>query len=280
LIGIALIRCGWRVSFAFTGLISLGYCYLFYRVYKNPAEDAELTQTELHYITAGGAHPQAAGLGSTAASLGYLLGQRKVIGLSLGFAAYNYTFYLLLTWLPSYLSYSLHIDLLHSVVYTSVPWMIAACSDLLVGGYFVDWMIRRGHDASRVRKSVLVVGTALGLGIFGAAYAHTVVGALAWISITLGGLSAAAPVGWSIPALIAPRNSVGRVGGIMNGCCQLAAICAPVVTGYIAGGTGSFFWAFALAGLFLLIGILSYTCLLGKVEPVAEMPRRGDSCSS
>ena len=39
-----------------------------------------------------------------AASLGYLLRQRKVLGLALGFGSYNYVFYLLLTWLPSYLS--------------------------------------------------------------------------------------------------------------------------------------------------------------------------------
>ena len=51
-------------------------------------------------------------------SLGALLRQRKVIGLSLGFGSYNYVFYLLLTWLPSYLSGALHIDLLHSFLYT------------------------------------------------------------------------------------------------------------------------------------------------------------------
>ena len=52
---------------------------------------------------------------------GYLLSQKKVWGLVLGFAAYNYTFYLLLTWLPSYLSSAHHIDLFHSAMYTSVP---------------------------------------------------------------------------------------------------------------------------------------------------------------
>ncbi len=55
------------------------------------------------------------------ASLGYLMRQRKVIGMVLGFGSYNYVFYLLLTWLPSYLSSALHIDLLHSFLYTGVP---------------------------------------------------------------------------------------------------------------------------------------------------------------
>ena len=64
------------------------------------------------------------------ASLGYLLRQRKVIGMVLGFGSYNYVFYLLLTWLPSYLSSALHIDLLHSFLYTGVPWLIATVADL------------------------------------------------------------------------------------------------------------------------------------------------------
>ena len=64
----------------------------------------------------------------------YLLRKRKVIGLSIGFGSYNYVFYLLLTWLPVYLSRSLHMDLAHSFMYTGVPWIIAAGGDLLIVG--------------------------------------------------------------------------------------------------------------------------------------------------
>ena len=77
----------------------------------------------------------------------------------LGFGSYNYVFYLLLTWLPSYLSSALHIDLLHSFLYTGVPWLVATAADLVVGGWLVDWLIERGWNASNVRKTVLVAGT-------------------------------------------------------------------------------------------------------------------------
>jgi MFS family permease len=199
-----------------------------------------------------------------------LLRQPKVYGLGLGWGAYNYSFYLLLTWLPSYLAISHHVDLLHSVMYTSVPWLFATVTDLAVGGWLVDELIRRGFDSSRVRQTVLVVGTGFGLGILGAARATSPLVALFWISISLGGLAAAAPVAWTVPSLIAPRESVGRLGGIVNFCGQLGAISAPIVTGYVASITHAFTSAFVAATGILLLGIGGYVFLLRRIEPIPE----------
>ena len=88
--------------------------------------------------------------------------------------------------------------------------------------------------------------------------------------MSIGGLSAASPVGWSIPSLIAPRESVGTLGGIVNFCNHLAGIAAPIVTGYIVKATNSFSGAFAAATVFLLIGIAGYVFLLGRIEPIPE----------
>src|SRR5216683_741847 len=97
--------------------------------------------------------------------------------------------------------------------------------------------------------------------------------ALIWISISIGGLSAAAPVGWSIPSLIAPRSSVGSVGGILNFSNQLSGIAAPIVTGYLVAARQSFAWAFGVAAIYLLIGIAAYIVLLGKIEPIPSEPQ-------
>jgi len=204
------------------------------------------------------------------APLAYLLRQPKVWGLCLGFASYNYTFYLLLAWLPSYLSTALHIDLFHSVLYASVPWLFAALVDLSVGGLVVDTLIQRGWNSIRVRQVVLIGGTALGLGIFGATRSLSPVAAVFWISVSIGGLSAASPVGWSIPSLIAPRESVGTLGGILNLANQIAGIAAPIITGYILHATHSFSWAFGAAAIFLVIGIAGYVFMLGRIEAIPE----------
>jgi MFS transporter, ACS family, D-galactonate transporter len=269
-IGLLLLYFGWRWSFAATGFISFLYFILFYAIYRNPGEDEKLSPAERDFILSGGTQPEDRVRARSGSSLGYLLKQRKVYGLALGWGAYNYTFFLLLTWLPSYLAVTLHVDLLHSVFYTSVPWLFAAFTDLLVGGWLVDALIQRGWNANRVRQTVMVTGMVCGLSIFGAASAHTPVIALIWISLALGGLAAAAPVAWTVPSLISPPESVGTLASVVNFSGQIAAIFAPIITGYIVSGTHSFAAAFVTATAILLLGIVGYIFLLGRIEPIPE----------
>jgi MFS transporter, ACS family, D-galactonate transporter len=274
LIGIVLIHAGWRWSFAFTGIISLAYFVYFSRVYCDPVDDPKLTETERRHI-ADRDHPHSSPAhdDERSSSLGELIAQRKVLGLALGFGAYNYVFYLLLYWLPTYLSSTLHIDLLHSFAYTSVPWLFATATDLAIGGWLVDSLVKRGWNASAVRRVVLIGGTAFGLGILGAAHAHNATQALAWISVSIGGLAAAAPVAWSLPSLIAVRGNVGKVGGIINFCGQISGIAASILTGYLVSAFHSYAWAFAVAGAYLAVGIAGYIFLLGKIELPARPPK-------
>jgi len=274
LIGIVLLSVGWRWSFAITGMVSFIYFLFFWWVYRDPQDDPKLSDIERQYIATDVISTTLEGKQGDKWSLGSLLRRRKVLGLALGFGSYNYVFYLLLTWLPSYLYSALHIDLLHSFLYTGVPWLFATATDLAVGGWLVDALIKRGWDANRVRKFILVGGTALGLGILGAAHAHSATRALIWISVSIGGLSAAAPVGWSIPSLIVARESVGKVGGIVNFSNQLSGIAAPIVTGYLVAARHSFAWAFGVSGIYLAIGILGYIFLLGRIEQMPE-PQSG-----
>ena len=268
LIGIVLIRAGWRWSFAVTGAVSFIYFLFFWRIYKDPEDDPELSGAERAFIEWDS--ESEGELSAPPSPLLHLLAQRKVLGLALGFGSYNYVFYLLLTWLPSYLSFALHIDLLHSFLYTSVPWFFATFTDLFIGGWLVDFLVRRGRNASLVRQVVLVGGTAFGLGILGAVHQHDAAHALLWISISIGGLAAAAPVGWSIPSLIARPNDVGKVGGILNFSNQFSGIAAPIVTGYLVAARHSYAWAFGVSAIYLVIGITGYIVLLGKIE---QMPR-------
>ena len=270
LLGLVLIHFGWRANFALTGIISVVYLALFFAFYRNPSADSKLSQIERDYIRNGGAQPEDAARAAAGAPLLYLLKQRKVIGLAIGYGSYNYVFYLLLTWLPSYLAKAQHLDLKRSFFYTAVPWLSATVAELIVGGWLVDSLIQRGWSATRVRRTILVGGTLLGLGIFGVAYSHSAQTAVFWITLSITGLSIAAPVGWSMPGLIAPRESVGTIGGIMNLSNQLSGIAAPIVTGFVVAATKNFEWAFLIASAYLFIGIAAYILLLGDMAPIPE----------
>jgi MFS transporter, ACS family, D-galactonate transporter len=268
--GALTVKFGWRWSFAATGLVSLLFFIAFYVVYRDPRDHPKLTPAELRHILKDAGEPDSSARTSTrGAPLSYLLRQKKVLGLVTGMFGYNYTFYLLLYWLPSYFS-GLHLTPMESVFYSSIPWLVATATDLLIGGLLVDMLVQRGHKETNVRQAVLIGGTLLGLAIAGARATNSPVIAAIWISISIGGLAAAAPVGWSIPSLIAPRDSVGRVGGILNTGNQLAGIIAPIITGYLAGRLNSFAAAFGVAAGVLIFGVSAYIFLLGKIEPVPE----------
>jgi MFS family permease len=269
-VALAITVYGWRWGFAITAVLSLLYFVVFYVRYHDPSGDPHLEPAERDYIKAGGATPEGAPTTGAGSLLGYLLKQRKVWGLTVGFMAYGYSFYLFLTWLPGYLVQTMHMDILKSAGFAAIPWACATVADLAVGGWLIDHLIARGYEETRVRKTVLVGGMLMGLAVFGATRTTDPVWAIVWISLALSGLAAAAPVGWSIPSLIAPRGGTGSVGGIMNFANNAMAIAAPIATGAIVTATGSFEGAFLVAGLILLIGIASFVFVLGRLEPIPE----------
>jgi ACS family D-galactonate transporter-like MFS transporter len=276
-IGIPLIAClvvgaGWRWGFGLTAALSFIYFAAFFVIYRDPSKDPGLSRVEYRYILEGGATPEGHIESSSMGMLGYLLTKPKMWALIVGFAAYGYTFYLLLTWLPSYLVQIMHVTILRSASYAAIPWAVATVADLLVGGWLIDRLVTGGYDQSRVRKTVLVGGMTLGLSIFGVTLTANPSWAILWISLALGGLAAAAPVCWSLPSLIAPKAGVGSVGSLMNLSNNLMGGAAPIVTGYIVGATKSFTMAFLLAGAFLVIGIVSFVVVLGEIEPIPDLP--------
>ncbi len=270
LVAFFVVTWGWRWGFGMTAILSALYFLAFYFIYRNPSQHPWLSQAERTYIVEGGAQPEGTAAAGAGATIGYLLSKAKVWGLTLGFAAYGYSFYLFLTWLPGYLVTTAHMSILKSAGYTAIPWAVATVTDLVAGGWLVDHLIRRGGEETAVRKTVLVAGMLLGLAVFGAARTTNPNVAIIWISIALGGLAASAPVGWSLPGRIAPKGSVGTVGGIMNFVNNLMGFVAPGVTGIIVGATNSFANAFIAAGAVLVIGIICYVFLLGRIEPIPE----------
>ena len=117
----------------------------------------------------GGATPEGESEASPIGMLGYLLRNRKVWGLTIGFAAYGYSFYLFLTWLPGYLVSEMHMSIIKSAGYAAIP--VAVRDDLRSRRRRLAYRSparEAAIDDTKTRKTVLVGGMILGLAVFGA----------------------------------------------------------------------------------------------------------------
>jgi MFS family permease len=260
-LGLILLRYGLRANFATTAILSLGYAGVFAWVYRDPgASDAIRSEVEEVVDSRG-------------VSLWELLLKAKILGAAIGSGAYNYCFYLLLTWLPFYLQRGLRMSARDAVLWSAVPWLVAALSGFAVGGVLVDALLRRGCDANKVRRAVLIGGMTLGVLVLTPAFVHDARMVLVALTLAASGLSSASPVVWTLPSLLAPPGGIGRVGAIMNLAGQFSAITAPVLTGYLSQRTHSFGSAFLVAGVVLMVGVLSFLFLLGSIERVQVRDR-------
>ncbi|MBA2588055.1 MAG: MFS transporter [Alphaproteobacteria bacterium] len=270
LVAFFVVRFGWRWGFGITAMMSIAYFFAYWILYRDPSEDKKLGAAEHSYIMDGGAVKEGpSGIGQVN-MLGYVLRNKKVWAHTIGYSAYGYSFYLFLTWLPGYMVQTLHMTILKSAAFTIIPWMCASLADLLIGGFVVDYFIAGGVDESKARKIFIIGGMVAGLAVFGISFTQDPFWALVWISIALSGISAAAPVASSVVSLISPRGGTATVGGFTNFVNNLMGVVAPITTGFIVGWTGSFSGAFLVAGIVLLVGILAYGFMLGRIEPIPD----------
>jgi MFS transporter, ACS family, D-galactonate transporter len=262
---------GWRTGFYVTAVLSLIYAIVFWISYRDPHEDKRLSKEEYAYILEGGSQKTGEPSGNIWRNIRYLLTKRKVWGALIGFAAYGYSWFLFLTWLPGYLVTEMHMSILKSGWYASIPWIVGTISELLIGGWLIDRLVNKGYNSTHVRKTFLVIGMLLGMSVIGAAFTSNPNIAILCISIALGGLVITSSIAYSIPTFIAPQGTVGTLVGILTFGNNSMAILAPIITGFIVQATGSFMYAFLLAAVILIIGIFSYVFLLTDLEPIEPM---------
>jgi hypothetical protein len=136
----------------------------------------------------------------------------------------------------------------------------------------VDCLIRRGHDETLVRKSIIIICLIFGLAVVGAAFTRDIFWVLFWMTVSVSALTSASTIGWSFPSLVAPRGGRATVGSIMNTANAAMGSVSAIVTGSIVQITGSFSGAFVVAGCVLVAGVCFYAFLMGPIEPVPDMP--------
>src|SRR5439155_25130493 len=165
-----------------------------------------------------------------------LLRNRDLLGVLLGFFCFDYYWYFLITWLPSYFMDVRHVTILEAGIRASLPFLVfGLCQPL--GGWIADRLIRRGWDPARTRKAIITVAFLSGLLIIPAAY--TTSKDMALLMITGGclvGLSAANQL--VLLQSCTPRSEIGLAVGVYNLVGNMAGIVQPLITGLVIKWSG------------------------------------------
>jgi MFS transporter, ACS family, D-galactonate transporter len=195
-----------------------------------------------------------------------LLKHRSVLGIFLGFFAYDYAWYVFITWLPGYLRLERGFTPTEMGVYSAVPFLVMSVI-ILCSGLLSDWLVRRGGNEMKVRKTLICVGMLIALLIVPAGMVEDKMTAVWLLTVSLCGLGICAPNTWTLTQSVCEKKIVGTVTGIQNFGGNIPGILAPALTGYIAHATGSFALALGVVGAVLVGGMLSYWLLVN--EPVS-----------
>ncbi len=166
----------------------------------------------------------------------------------------NWGFYVILTWLPTYFTQALGVDLSQVGVYAILPWLTMFLLNN-IAGWVADKLIESGLSVTFVRKLMQTVGF-LGPTIF-----LSLIGsvgsapqAITYMCCALG-LNAFALSGFGVNHLdIGPRYA-GILLGLSNTAGTIPGILGVTLTGYILDLTGSWDLVFLIAAGIYLFGL-------------------------
>lgn len=201
-----------------------------------------------------------------------LLRRRAVWATCCGQWGANYTWYFLLTWLPSYLIKERHFSLNSMAFWAAAPYMLMAAASL-GGGILADRLISRGSRAIRVRQTFLSVGLLATAILLPSMLIPRIELALTGLSVACFAYGIYASNVWALSQSLAGAMAAGRWTGFQNAFANMAGVVAPMLTGLIVARTGQFALAFVGASLACLLGAASYWFFVHQSDANLGMER-------
>jgi MFS family permease len=255
LLGWVISAFGWRGGFYVSGAVGLAYLAVWSVAYQRPEEAGWVDADErAKILNERNARLVVAGQPAKAMSVFELSRSRTMWGLALAHGCGIYSQYLYLTWLPTYLVNVRGLTVLNAGLYTTIPYLAAAVLNVALGV-----ISDRGLDAvsaSRGQRRNLMAGLKLvSAVVLLVPFVESTTAIMVLLTVSLSALSGAISLHYALmhdllrnPTNAGKASSLVALGG--NG----FGLLAPIVTGYIVAGTGSYNWAFGTAGILLIAG--------------------------
>jgi len=244
---------GWRSFFIITGGLSLLWLLPWWR-YAPRQQAAEV---------AGEAGPGWADI----------LKSRAAWATFLGLFCNNYNWFLLLTWLPSFLVRERHYTMSQMAVINALPLCVTAVSTL-IAGWYSDRLIARGAAVVRLRRNFMATGLGISALTLPLATLTDPRLALAALGLAFFGIGIYCSNSWALTQTLAGPGAAGRWTGLQNSFANLGGVVAPLVTGYLVERTGTFLAAFLTSSAVLAFGVFVYLVVLPMPETAVSGPVR------
>jgi MFS family permease len=179
---------------------------------------------------------------------------------------FNYAYFFLLTWLPSYLVMQRHFSMHMMAIFGALPFVLCAGASI-TAGWLSDMWIVRGVPSSRVRKAVVVSGLLLCAGsLLASARAPDAI-AMGLLMLAFCAIGIFTSNVWVITQDLAGPEAAGKWTGLQNAMGNFGSVVAPIATGFLVTASGGdFFIAFVAASAALIVAAGLYSFGLGKIE--------------
>src|SRR5712691_11889638 len=267
-----MIHYGWRSVFYVIGVLSLMWSILYMTVYRNmPEEHAKVSREELTRIRGlddKGEIKKANVAKRPKVPWSILLKHGNMWAVMCAYAAYIYSLWFFLTWLPTYLVKYRKFTLIKVGFIASIPLLAGVLGDTF-GGWLTDKLLVKTNNLKFARRSVAIVAM-LGCG------ASTLVAALApnpntavycltsamfFLEMTIG-------PAWAVPMDIGGEFS-GTVSGMMNMGGQIVGAISPIVFGKLVS-KGNWVAPFVVSAGLLFVGAAIWAFWIDPEQSVID----------
>lgn len=253
----------WQTIFYLFSILGPVWCLVWWKFGKDKPElHPTISKQEIEYIKFGQGQKEVSGKALTS---GEVYGNSSVWGATLAYFCYNYVFYLLLTWLPTYFAQGRNLSLAEAGYATMIPYLVAIFT-YPIGGMLADW--GAGKFGQNIGRKLFPVSGLIfgGIALIFATQTSSLFTAIFLLSISMGGLTLTQGGFFSIPIILAPKNA-GMIVGLYGLIGTMAGITAPILTGFVIDISGKYETAMYLgSGMAILGAVLLLT--LAKIKPI------------
>jgi ACS family sodium-dependent inorganic phosphate cotransporter len=245
---------GWEWAFYSFGVLGIIWFVIWqFSVSHDPAHHPLITEAELAHIQHDGEHESDA----PAPSISAFLKSKAIWAIIVAHFCNNWSLYLLLSWLPTYINKGLGVDYASVGLFTMVPFLVSFVFYNLAGS-IADRMISGGMPVGKVRKIMQSISAgSMTLTLLVVGYSTNVWMAIAIMSVG-NALGSFAIGGFVVNHMdVAPRHA-GTVMGITNTFATIPGIIGVYAAGAILELTNSWLLVFQIAAGVTFFGLLFY----------------------